>query len=373
MLSCLKYREDVSKGVENKNKLYKDRDWLYQRVVVEGKRDAEIAEMFGVDRKNISYWRDKKFGIKSVAKRPENKSKIYLSEENVEYVLHQYFTKKVSMLNIGENLSVSPQIIARTIRSQGYETRDVGEASKIFSANDNFFNAIDTEEKAYWLGMLYADGTIQEGRGTVSLGLKSDDEPHIQRMLDDMESDNPIKTYSKKMNGKTFYSSKANIYSRQLTNDLVALGCFQNKSLSLEFPTESQVPRHLIFHFIRGYFDGDGSISYTTPRKTGRRQYKYSVVGTEEFIDSLKTWLGIGHLKTSKRKNKNLYCVGTSGRFQVDRVMKLLYEDATVYLERKYKIYQEMLEYAESNPYVAWNKGMTKEQELQYRMENDLI
>ena len=50
--------------------------------------------------------------------------------------------------------------------------------------------------------------------------------------------------------------------SEKTVNDLIDKGCFRNKTKILKFPTEDQVPKHLIHHFIRGYIDGDGSISY---------------------------------------------------------------------------------------------------------------
>lgn len=283
--------------------------------------------------------------------------KISFNEMQAEYICQQYFEEKKSMLNISKELSCSPQIIARTIRETGREPRKVGVSNRLYYADDYYFSVIDSEEKAYWLGMLYADGTIQEDRGTVNLGLQTSDEEHIKKFIYCLKSNNPIKRYIKVMDGKEFSSSRVNIYSRQMVDDLIRLGCTQNKSLTLTFPTEEQVPNHLIIHFIRGYFDGDGSISYTTPYKTKRRQYKYSFVGTKSFIDGIKSHLEIEHLKTSNRK-KELFAVGSSGRKQVEHVLGKMYKGATIFLQRKYDKYQEMIQYTLDNPYIPWNKGV---------------
>lgn len=69
--------------------------------------------------------------------------------------------------------------------------------------------------------------------------------------------------------------------SQKTVNDLKRLGCTEQKSLNLTFPTKEQVPPHLLHHFIRGYFDGDGSISLYN------NDYHVSIVGTESFIKSL--------------------------------------------------------------------------------------
>lgn len=71
---------------------------------------------------------------------------------------------------------------------------------------------------------------------------------------------------------------RISIYSKELSDDLTKLGCFQNKSLELKFPTNKQVPDKLIHHFMRGYFDGDGSICF------GQGQLRFSIIGTEDFL-----------------------------------------------------------------------------------------
>ena len=89
--------------------------------------------------------------------------------------------------------------------------------------------------------------------------------------------------------------------SQKTVNDLKRLGCIENKSLVLTFPTYDQVPEELIYHFIRGYFDGDGSVSINS------KNYKYahiSIVGTENFIKKLSEYFNYGSvIKDKRRKN----------------------------------------------------------------------
>ena len=121
------------------------------------------------------------------------------------------------------------------------------------------------------MGFLYADGYVNSEKG-VELTLKADDLEHIESFKKFLNSNHNIE-FRKNVN-----AYRINIYSKKMANDLINLGCFQNKSLKLKFPTNQQVPKELISHFMRGYFDGDGCISY------GQGQLRFSVLGCKEFL-----------------------------------------------------------------------------------------
>lgn len=145
-----------------------------------------------------------------------------------------------------------------------------------------FFHHIDSEEKAYWLGFMYADGYVTGSVMGVKLHIKDID--HLQKFREDIQSQHTIGTYVMKSgfanaNGTPYCS--LTIKDKQLVQDLNDCGVTYNKSKTLVFPTEDVVPSHLIHHFIRGYFDGDGSVyaSSATP--------SISFEGTKEFLERL--------------------------------------------------------------------------------------
>ena len=119
------------------------------------------------------------------------------------------------------------------------------------------FEKIDSEEKAYWLGFLYADGYISFSENKIELSLAEKDVHHIEKFRDFLGINNRI-CYrpSVKAYRLSFRSDKCK-------QDLINQGCTPRKSLTLKFPTSKQVPYELIRHFIRGYFDGDGWFSNT--------------------------------------------------------------------------------------------------------------
>ena len=144
------------------------------------------------------------------------------------------------------------------------------------------FEKIDTEEKAYWLGFLYADGSVGSKEDKIELGLAEKDLKHIEKFKTFMNINNKI-SYREKTK-----SYRMSFRSAKCKQDLIDKGCIPKKSLILDFPNENQVPKELQRHFIRGYFDGDGSISTPKnsygPRKNGRT---ISFIGTQDFLQSI--------------------------------------------------------------------------------------
>lgn len=123
-----------------------------------------------------------------------------------------------------------------------------------------------------------------------------------------------------------------------MVQDLIVHGCFQNKSLELKFPTVEQVPSHLIHHFMRGYFDGDGCISTSRQGK----DLRFEVLGTYEFLTMYEQTLGV-NIKEPKQTKSQAFIVQHGGNQQVKKIYEYLYKDATIYLERKRNIFIAVL------------------------------
>ena len=142
--------------------------------------------------------------------------------------------------------------------------------SKI-KVNDYYFSSINSEHKAYWLGFLYADGNISKRKNEITLTLKKSDYKHLQKFIDDLEIQKSVSFYtikSGKFKGKE--SCSVGFSSNIMKQDLILYGCTPNKSLTLEFPNKAIFKDpDLIRHFIRGYFDGDGSV-FTSKEKHWR-------------------------------------------------------------------------------------------------------
>lgn len=198
--------------------------------------------------------------------------------------------------------------------------------------NQDFFEKIDNEWKAYWLGFLYADGYNNEKNGSIEVTLKESDYEHLLKFKESIQSDTPIKEKFV----KKFKNYRIIISNKKMSNDLKNNGCFQNKSLSLTFPNLEIVPKYLIRHFIRGYLDGDGGV-YLNEEK---HLIKVYFEGTFSFLCSLKNILDlecglISDVSVIKDKYANSYSLMYSLPIDVHSIYKYLYKYCNIYLDRK--------------------------------------
>lgn len=129
--------------------------------------------------------------------------------------------------------------------------------------NENYFDIIDTPQKAYFLGLLYADGCISHTTRTsgsicyiMAIALQEDDKYVLEKFRIEMERPNNLLFIRGNDHRKAKFCFT--VSGEKIHHDLEKHGCVERKSLILQFPTT--VPEELMSHFIRGYFDGDGCI-----------------------------------------------------------------------------------------------------------------
>lgn len=188
--------------------------------------------------------------------------------------------------------------------------------------DQSFFERIDSEEKAYWLGFLFADGNVVlQPSPALQLCLSTADEEHFRKFISMIKSEYKVSIHNYKRP-----VIQTRISNKKIVDDLIKLGCVPQKTFNLTFPT---LPEELIRHFIRGYFDGDGCIY------NGKKASAIIFLGTENMLTEIKSKLPIG-IESSIRKVKNIYSYRIHlNESRLKAITKYLYEDATVYLNRK--------------------------------------
>lgn len=212
---------------------------------------------------------------------------------------------------------------------------------------ENFFEDIDNEKKAYWLGFMFADGYIinkenRYGQDAFGITLAEDSLDTLEKFKKDIEASNPINWDNSKKGQR---QCKINLTSQKTVNDLIDKGCFKQKSLILEPP--KKVPENLIPHFIRGFFDGDGSIIKYERTETSTI-FQINITSTYEMVKWIKDYIGMGQIIPERRREQTWYFT-LGGNQQVIKFYHLLYENATVWMDRKYNRFQELLnKYSES-------------------------
>ena len=250
-----------------------------------------------------------------------------------------------SLTQLQRKYGIRRQTIAEHLRKRGVEIINQQNRCRI---DEHVFDVIDTEEKAYWLGFLYADGNISSEGHRLEMNLSASDLEHMEKFRRFLKMETEIKIGRNYGHGGLV--CRLSVRNKNIWQQLNEKGCVPCKSLILKFPNDSVFSNeNLIYDFIRGYCDGDGSLGMY-PRKN-TFTFSVSFVGTEEFLTKLQEFLGIsGFIKNKSCTNwrnraYQLKYSGTNAR----KVARLLYENSNVYLDRKYKIYENFCRFEEES------------------------
>ena len=212
----------------------------------------------------------------------------------------------------------------------------------------DFFKNISTELQAYLLGFYTADGSIDEKRKTFRIHLSTKDSELVYLYKDIISPD--ARLFSVADNYKTtgrdgkeitgHGSIGVDISSAILVNDLVELGIGYKKTYSdLTIPN---IPENLIRHFVRGFFDGDGSISTYLACEKGKKDRVRCGIQidskTKTLLENIQLFFKNNNIKFNLiyLKRDDMYRISTSSREEIKKLYLLFYKDSYFYLSRKF-------------------------------------
>ena len=211
-----------------------------------------------------------------------------------------------------------------------------------YKINEHYFDNIDTPNKAYILGFLYADGSntsnYEKKRYCVTITLKQSDAQILYDIKNEIGYEAPIKLREYGDGPIATFD----ICNKHIVLRLHELGVIPNKTLTLQFP--QWLDKNLYSHFIRGYFDGDGCITYR--RRKVASQLQTTIIGTDSMCSSF-----VDIISNTCSANAHIYSVGHEGcrdniktlsvygNMQCKKFLDYIYQDADLKLERKYKRY----------------------------------
>lgn len=259
---------------------------------------------------------------------------------------------------IAQQLNIGRKTVSRYLRELGFKSNEkyvrninVNKLRKFdYSIADNIFENIDTEEKAYWLGFLYADGYIDNSKNVISLSLKESDKSHVEKFrhfcgLDEKK----LHTKTKTTNNGISVNYEFSFSSKKTVEDLFKCGCFNKKTFKISFPSYDIISKELIYHFIRGYIDGDGSITHGG---CGSSAITLEVLGTEKFLTTYNKVLGFENKKLYSFNHTSIKRSIISGPYAI-YVLDKIYNNAHIFLQRKYDKYLELRRLALASPRTA--------------------
>lgn len=260
-------------------------------------------------------------------------------------ILQRYRLGRTAREIIAElRIKVSDTAIYQFLRRNGESRHSVGGRrghNRKYRLDERFFQKIDAEEKAYWLGFIAADGHV--GRTYVVFILQARDRAHLEKFRTSLQTDTKITMHqsaARKIDGRRLPpTTDCRIYvtSRNMVDDLASLGLAGRKAKRLRPPT---IPANMERHFWRGVIDGDGSIS----RCGGL--WHLSLVGTRAMVSAFDRFLQrtIHRLPTKFRNYDGAWRIGYGGKRVIQKIVGLLYGGCTVALSRKEALVKEVLQ-----------------------------
>ena len=268
----------------------------------------------------------------------QNYKKYIFTEEQKNLVVRLY-NELGSSVDVGKLFNVGHKVITKILKEKGIKR--VAAKNRQYKINEHYFDEIDTQNKAYILGFLYADGCNFPKKSTVTMSLEERDKEVLERIRNEIGSERPLEflDYSNKHDFGYTYKNQYRLllFSSHMCKALESHGMIPNKSLTLSFP---DIREDLLSHFIRGYFDGDGSITQ------GKRDTNFilTITSTNNFCEKLKDIIeknvGINcHIYDASNHNGITKVFTTTGRLQAKALLDWLYKNADIYLERKYSRY----------------------------------
>lgn len=270
-----------------------------------------------------------------------------ISEDQIKQVYRMYEDKRTPT-EIALQLKISNTSVRNIIKVK-YPNCDMNYGRKKHFVDLDYFKKIDTERKAYFLGLMYADGAIVRQKNIIStkIALVEEDNSILKVFKEELNTSYSFYEYKRsKLNPNWKDVTEFRISRTEFSNHLINAGCGFKKSDNLRFPDLTIVPINLRSHFIRGYFDGDGSICINKSKQ--KRVVRFE--GTLEFLLELQKHfaqtLSLPFTVIQKRhkdRPSNAYTLqyyGTVFNRNCGSIGDYLYKDASVFLQRKYQRFQ---------------------------------
>lgn len=265
-----------------------------------------------------------------------------LTHKEKNELFAKYETGKYTATDLAAIYPVSNVAISALLKRHGYKSKSQSELQRKYDINKTFFDKIDTEEKAYFLGFLYADGYNNTDRNSVNLSLKEDDKEILEKLNNLLQPTKPLQYVRIKATNSS-NQWRLVIANKHISKRLIDLGCDKSKTYTLEFPKEKQVPKHLVRHFVRGYFDGDGWVG----------EKAICIVSTLNFCNSLseilKEQFNINcYIRARHPERNNTIRMLELNRKSARKFLKWIYKDSNIHLQRKYERYLKQMDFEKS-------------------------
>lgn len=242
--------------------------------------------------------------------------------------IKELYTSGVSCLNIGKQFDLNEQSVRKLVKDMGLLI-DTKPYQKLL--DHNWLDDIDSEEKAYYLGLLAADGWLE--RNSLFIDLQQKDKELLSSLRNVVAPFIPLAYYKA---GKSNVDDKVRlvITSKKWRERCEELQIGYRKSLTMPNMINN-IPENVRHHFIRGYFDGDGTVGVYFNKSSNKKFCRVQFLGTESFLTGIHNSIGIPVGTISQGKDEKIHRLTYSGKQRLFEIKEYLYKDSTIFLSRK--------------------------------------
>ena len=254
-------------------------------------------------------------------------------EHKKEYILSE-IDKGVSIQSISKILNENSQPVRNIIKKYRPDL-----TFTLNSGNLDYFKIIDTDKKAYFIGFIAADGAIVKSTNsnshTMTITIHSKDRIILDKLKEDIGCENQVRILN------THNHVRFTLSKKEFINDLMKLGIKPNKSLTIT-SLLSNIPQKFHKSFLRGYFDGDGSIFKTVTEGRPKGRYYISIRGTTEFLKDYITVFELSSYSLNTT-SENISSLSIGSKENILKIFSM-YESSEIHLNRKYEKFLSFIE-----------------------------
>lgn len=314
-----------------------------------GKNMREIAEIYNVSVSTVRNRLDE-YGINR-----RNRSESHTVHNIDEDEMIKLYLSGKNLIELGEKYGVAYGTIKLRLLRNNIQLRTKSESKKLefkehdpnkhgrkYFLNHKYFKTW-SKNMAYIVGFISADGYISDN-GCLRISLQEQDIDLLHKINKELESTYEVKTVMKKCGEKYYSSCELLISSKHMTDDLINIGVTQRKSLTV---TMDNIPSEYKLDFIRGYFDGDGSVGeqWSKKSKTPMLRVRFCSGSQKMMLQVVEELYkhGVPKVNVRKVKNKNLYNIDYS-QLSSKKIYNLFYTDnPEIFLKRKKEKFDNIL------------------------------
>ncbi|MBF8984688.1 hypothetical protein IZY60_14185 [Lutibacter sp. B2] len=251
-----------------------------------------------------------------------------LSKKNQEILKSvDYFINHtdISITKCAERFNIHRSTLANRLKQL-----DVLEDRRKYKVDQDYFDVINTNNKAYWLGFILADGCLKKDTNQLSIGLSYKDRKHLEKFRTEIKSNKPISNEKATVKNKIHRTSYFRINNKKMYNDLLKYNVCNNKSCN-EKPVILE--QQYSSHYIRGIYDGDGWISWGKGWSELGFGMGYEILS---FIrDNFEKYAGVKNYKIIPYKK--IYRYRLTSKKEILKALNYMYDNGNVYLDRKHE------------------------------------